>query len=98
MIILKSPEEIEKMAQSCLIVAKTLDYLKDMVKPGITTKEIERLADDYISSNNATSAFKGYKGYPASICASVNDEVIHGIPSDRTLEGRRYSWCRPRRL
>jgi methionyl aminopeptidase len=86
MIILKSPEEIEKMAQSCLIVAKTLDYLKDMVKPGITTKEIERLADDYISSNHATSAFKGYKGYPASICASVNDEVIHGIPSDRTLE------------
>ncbi len=86
MIILKSPEEIEKIAQSCLIVAKTLDYLKDMVKPGITTKEIEHLAEDFIRANNAVPAFKGYKGYPASICASVNNEVIHGIPSDRALE------------
>jgi methionyl aminopeptidase len=86
MIILKSPEELEKMAQSCRIVAETLVYLKDKVKPGITTREIERLADEYIISNNAKSAFKGYRGYPASICASVNDEVIHGIPSDRELE------------
>lgn len=86
MIILKSPEEIEKIAQSCLIVAKTFDYLKDMVKPGITTKEIEHLAEDFIRANNAVPAFKGYKGYPASICTSVNNEVIHGIPSDRVLE------------
>lgn len=86
MIILKSPEEIEKIAQSCLIVAKTLDYLKDMVKPGITTKGIEHLAEDFIRANNAVPAFKGYKGYPASICASVNNEVIHGIPSDRALD------------
>jgi methionyl aminopeptidase len=86
MIILKSPEEMKKMEQSCLIVAKTLDYLKDMVKPGITTLDIERLADDYIKSNRAIPAFKGYRGYPATICASVNNEVIHGIPSDRVLE------------
>jgi methionyl aminopeptidase len=86
MIILKSPEEMKKMEQPCLIVAKTLDYLKDMVKPGVTTMEIERLADDYIKSNSAIPAFKGYRGYPASICASVNNEVIHGIPSDRVLE------------
>jgi methionyl aminopeptidase len=86
MIILKSLEEMEKMDRSCLIVAKTLDYLKDMVKPGVTTMEIERLADDYIKSNSAMPAFKGYRGYPASICASVNNEVIHGIPSDRVLE------------
>jgi methionyl aminopeptidase len=86
MIILKSQEEINKMAEACLIVAKTLDYLKDMVNPGITTREIERFADDYISSNNAVSAFKGYRGYPASICTSVNNEVIHGIPSHRVLE------------
>ena len=86
MIILKSPEEMKKMEQPCLIVAKTLDYLKHMVKPGITTTEIERLADDYIKSNSAIPAFKGYRGYPASICASVNNEVIHGIPSDRVLE------------
>jgi len=86
MIILKSPEEMKKMEQPCLIVAKTLDYLKDMVKPGVTTMEIERLADDYIKSNSAIPAFKGYRGYPASICASVNNQVIHGIPSDRVLE------------
>jgi len=77
---------MKKMEQACLIVAKTLDYLKDMVKPGITTMEIERFADDYIKSNRAIPAFKGYRGFPASICASVNSEVIHGIPSDRVLE------------
>lgn len=86
MIILKSQEEIEKIAGACLIVAKTLDRLKDMVKPGTTTREIESFADDYIRSNNAVSAFKGYRGYPASICTSVNNEVIHGIPSQRVLE------------
>lgn len=86
MIILKSQEEIEKIALSCRIVAKTLDYLRDKVNPGITTREIERLAEDFIRVNNAMPAFKGYKGYPASICASVNNEVIHGIPSNRVLE------------
>jgi methionyl aminopeptidase len=86
MIILKSQEEIKKMAGACLIVAKTLDRLRDMVKPGTTTREIEGFADDYIRSNNAVSAFKGYRGYPASICTSVNNEVIHGIPSERVLE------------
>jgi methionyl aminopeptidase len=86
MIILKSQEEIEKIALSCRIVAKTLDYLRDKMNPGITTREIERLAEDFIRANNAMPAFKGYKGYPASICASVNNEVIHGIPSNRVLE------------
>ena len=86
MIILKSPKETEKIAESCLIVAKTLDYLKNMIKPGVTTKMIERQADHYIRSHNALPAFNGYRGYPASICASVNNEIIHGIPSDRALE------------
>ena len=86
MIILKSQEEIEKIALSCRIVAKTLDYLRDKVNPGITTMEIERVAEDFIRANNAMPAFKGYRGYPASICASVNNEVIHGIPSNRVLE------------
>jgi len=86
MIILKSPEEIEKMTQSCLVVAKALDYLKDMVTPGVSTSELEQFADSYIRSNNAVPAFKGYRGYPASICTSINNEVIHGIPSDRVLE------------
>lgn len=86
MIILKSQEEIEKIALSCRIVAKTLDYLRDKLNPGVTTREIERLAEDFIRANNAVPAFKGYKGYPASLCASVNNEVIHGIPSNRVLE------------
>jgi len=86
MIILKSQEEIEKIALSCHIVAKTLDYLRGKVNPGITTREIEQLAEDFIKANDAVPAFKGYRGYPASICASVNNEVIHGIPSSRVLE------------
>ena len=86
MIILKSPEEVEKIAQACLIVAKTLDYLKGVVKPGITTKEIDHFADAYIKANDAVPAFKGYRGYPASVCTSLNNEVIHGIPSDRMLK------------
>jgi methionyl aminopeptidase len=86
MIILKSPEEIEKIAQACLIVAKALDYLRDKVIPGVATNTLEQVADAYIRSHNAVPAFKGYRGYPASICTSVNNEVIHGIPSDRVLE------------
>lgn len=74
------------MAQACSIVAKTLDYVGNMIKPGVTTGQIEQAAEAYIKSNNATPAFKGYRGYPACICASVNNEVIHGIPSDRRLE------------
>ncbi|MDP2755014.1 MAG: type I methionyl aminopeptidase [Nitrospirota bacterium] len=86
MIILKSSDEIKNMAQSCSIVAKTLDAIKTLVKPGITTEEIENFADAYIRANNAVPAFKGYRGYPASICTSVNNEIIHGIPSDRVLK------------
>lgn len=86
MIVLKSPEEIEKIALSCRIVAETLDAIKAMVRPGITTKEIENFADAYIRARGAAPAFKGYKGYPASICTSMNNEVIHGIPSKRVLK------------
>jgi len=86
MIILKSQKEIESMTKSCHIVASTLDAIKSIVRPAITTKEIDNFADAYIRANNAVPAFKGYRGYPASICASVNNEVIHGIPSDRPLK------------
>lgn len=85
MIILKSPEEIEKLTKSCQIVAETFEYLSNKIKPGITTKEIELLAETYIRERDAIPAFKGYRGFPGSICASVNEEVIHGIPSDRIL-------------
>lgn len=86
MIILKSQEEIKRIAQSCDIVARTLNAVKAIVKPGITTAEIESFADAYIRAKNAVPAFKGYRGYPASICTSVNNEVIHGIPSERVLK------------
>ncbi len=86
MIILKSPEEIKRIVQSCDIVARTLNAIKAIVKSGITTAEIESFAEAYIRAKNAVPAFKGYRGYPASICTSVNNEVIHGIPSARVLK------------
>jgi methionyl aminopeptidase len=86
MIILKSQEEIEKITRACRIVGRTLAFLKDKIKPGLSTIQIDRFADDYIRDNAAIPAFKGYRGYPANICASVNNEVIHGIPSDRVLD------------
>lgn len=85
MIVIKTPEEIEKMAKACKIVAEILEDLKAFVKPGITTKEIEMFAEEKIISKGGTPAFKGYRGYPASICTSVNNQVVHGIPSSVRL-------------
>lgn len=87
MIILKTSEEINKMARACRIVGEVLEDLKAFVKPGISTKDIERRAEEKISARGGTAAFKGYRGYPASICTSVNNQVIHGIPSQVKLEG-----------
>jgi methionyl aminopeptidase len=84
-IVLKSPEEIAKMAAAGRIVAEVIEDLKEMVRAGLTTKEIELSADKGIRSRGGTAAFKGYRGYPASICASINEEVVHGIPSSRRL-------------
>ena len=81
MIYLKSPDEIEKMSKACSVVAEILGSLKNMIKVGITTKELETFADERIKSLGGIPAFKGYRGFPASICASVNEEVVHGIPS-----------------
>jgi methionyl aminopeptidase len=86
MIILKSPEEIEKIAESCRIVADTIEAIRFMVKPGLTTRDVESFAETHIKKLGGVPAFKGYRGYPASICTSVNDEVIHGIPSKRFLQ------------
>ncbi|MEW6107974.1 MAG: type I methionyl aminopeptidase [Nitrospirota bacterium] len=85
MIYLKSPEEIEKMSRACHVVAEVLGSLKEIVKVGMTTKEIENFADERIKALGGIPAFKGYRGYPASICTSVNEEVVHGIPSSRKL-------------
>ena len=86
MIYIKSSTEIAKMKVSGRIVFETLKEVEKHIKAGITTKELDQIAKDYILSQGAKPSFLGYSGYPASICASVNEVVIHGIPSDRKLE------------
>ncbi len=84
-IILKSPQEIEKMRRSNRIVAEILEEMKLAAKPGVTTGELDKLAQELLAKQKARSAFKGYNGYPAALCTSVNEEIIHGIPSERIL-------------
>ena len=85
-VVLKSPRELELMRQAGHIVAEVLALMGDMVKPGVTTAELNAAADALIRKRGATPSFKGYHGFPASICTSVNTEVVHGIPSKkRTL-------------
>lgn len=91
MILIKSKKEIDYIRESCRIVAETLQLLKSNVRVGITTLELDKIAEDYIRSNNAKPAFKGYSqggapGFPGSICSSVDDEVVHGIPGTRILK------------
>lgn len=82
----KSPEQILLMRQAGLVVGHTLELLRASVRPGITTGQLDGIAEDSIRSAGATPSFLGYHGYPGSICTSVNDEVVHGIPGDRVLE------------
>ena len=86
MVILKSAEEIEKLRKSNYIVAEVLEGLKELIKPGISTRELDVYAEETVRERGAVPAFKGYMGYPASLCTSVNAEVVHGIPSDRVLK------------
>jgi methionyl aminopeptidase len=74
------------MAESCRIVAEVLEGIKKNVAPGITTKEIDEFAESYILTKGGNPAFKGYRGYPASVCTSVNEQVVHGIPSSTKLK------------
>jgi methionyl aminopeptidase len=85
MIICKSETELKLMRKAGRIVAETHRLLANSIKPGITTKELDQIAEDYIHSQGAIPSFKGYNGFPASICASVNDELVHGIPGQRKL-------------
>jgi len=80
-IILKSPEEVEKIRASCQIVADALQHLEKVVEPGITTLELNDIAEQFLMERGAAPAFKGYRGFPMSLCASINEEVVHGIPS-----------------
>ncbi len=82
---IKSPDQIALMRQAGLVVGETLELLRAAVRPGITTLQLDTIAEDYITSRGATPNFLNYHGFPATICASVNDEVVHGIPSSRTL-------------
>jgi methionyl aminopeptidase len=81
MIILKSLQEIEKIHQACLIVADVLAGIREMVSPGVSTLALDEYAERFIRTAGAKPAFKGYKGYPRTLCTSVNDQVIHGIPT-----------------
>jgi methionyl aminopeptidase len=85
MIILKSLQEIETIRKACLIVADVLDGIRGMVRPGVTTQELDEFSERFILSAGAKPAFKGYRGYPKTLCTSVNNEVIHGIPSKATV-------------
>jgi methionyl aminopeptidase len=86
MIILKTPDEIEVMAQASKVVAEALEIVKKEVRPGITTDELDRVAEEAIRAKGAIPAFKGYRNYPKTLCASVNEQVVHGIPSKRKLK------------
>ncbi|MFQ6057759.1 MAG: type I methionyl aminopeptidase [Anaerolineae bacterium] len=86
MIILKSPWELARMRQAGQIVAKVLAALREEIRPGVTTAHLDALAYQIIAEHKAIPSFKGYRGFPASLCASINEEVVHGIPGPRTLE------------
>ena len=86
MINIKSTSEISKMRAAGKVVFGTFKELEKHIKPGITTKQLDKIAHDYICAQGAEPSFLGYAGYPASICASINDTVIHGIPDDTALK------------
>ena len=84
-IILKSPQEVAKMREAGRIVAVVLDAVARAVKPGITTGELDKIAVRVLRKSGAVASFKGYRGFPASICTSLNEQVVHGIPGERVL-------------
>ncbi|HEY6465644.1 MAG TPA: type I methionyl aminopeptidase [Candidatus Acidoferrales bacterium] len=81
MVICKSTAELEKMHRAGLLVWEVLEKMRAMVRPGISTKELDEFAEAYTTEHRAKPAFKGYRGYPGSVCTSINEEVVHGIPS-----------------
>ncbi|HEY8497771.1 MAG TPA: type I methionyl aminopeptidase [Limnochordales bacterium] len=85
MIVLKRPDEIEKMRAAGRLVGRLLEEIGRRVRPGVTTRELDRFAEEFIRRHGGVPSFKGYRGYPASICTSINEQVVHGIPADRRL-------------
>ena len=86
MIYIRSASEIDKISKACQIVKETLEMLEEWVKPGITTLELDNKAEEFIRSIGAEPGFKGLYGYPATLCVSIDDEVVHGIPTFRELK------------
>ena len=86
MIEIKTKEDISRLRQSSLLVGKTLAEVARHLKPGISTKDLDVIAEEFIRDSGAVPAFKGYGGFPATLCISINDEVVHGIPGKRTLK------------
>ena len=86
MIMFKTPDEVEVMAKASRMVAEALQILKKEVKVGVSTDELDKIAEEAIRSRGGVPAFKGYRNYPKTLCASVNDQVVHGIPSGRRLK------------
>src|SRR5262249_44385021 len=85
MIIKKSPEQIDRMAAAGSVLVRTMNLLAGKVRPGVTTKELDQAAERFIRSQGAEPAFKGYRGFPGSICASPNSMIVHGIPGPYKL-------------
>ncbi len=85
LVICKTPEEIDIMKRSGRILAELLNELSKLIRPGITTKDIDKYAEEFITSKGASPSFKGLYGFPASVCVSINEEVVHGIPGSRRL-------------
>jgi methionyl aminopeptidase len=86
MINIRSEEEIFLLKQSSLLVGKTLAEVAKVLKPGVTTAYLDRIAEDYIRSNGGSPGFKGYNGFPATLCTSINDKVVHGIPGNEVVK------------
>jgi methionyl aminopeptidase len=82
---IKTPAQIDAMRAAGLVVGTTLELLRDVLRPGMTTRELDAIAEDHIRSSGATPSFLGYHGFSGSICVSVNDEVVHGVPGDRVV-------------
>ncbi len=82
----KTPDEIKKLRKAGRVVAEVLDLISENVKPGVTTRKLDELAARHFKKRNARAAFLGYQGFPAHICVSIDNEVVHGIPSERKLE------------
>ena len=86
MISIKTEEEISLMSYAGKVCYELLELMEEKIKPGVTTKKLDEIAEEFILNKNCTPSFKGYEGYPASICTSINEEIVHGIPKKRKLK------------